>query len=233
MEPNRRVLLGLFCTLPAACVSIAHRREIGSPIAAPPDAAVRPPIVGQRWVYEVRDLYRNQVVDTETETLVAVAPKIRLQRSSARHGVLAEEIQGPWGMIAQDPYWNPPVVFVEPVPAWPQLPIEPGTSQSIHARYHTPGAPDFHMPWDQTMRVLGWESIAVPAGAFDTVRFHNAIHFTSNDFNRTESYRSESIWFAPRIGRWALRRRQGHYFTPNRGGPMVESYLQWKLVSWQ
>ncbi len=232
MQPDRRLFLGVFCTLPAACVSLGDRREPGTPIAAPADAAVRPPAIGQRWVYEVRDLYRNMVVDTVTEAVIAVSPDIRLQRTSARHGALAEEVQRPWGMIAQDPHWDPPVVFLEPIAAWPQLPIAAGTSKSVHARYHTLRTPDFDMPWYQTMHVLGWESITVPAGTFDAVRYHDAIDFTSNDFNRTESFRSEVVWFAPRIGRWVLRRSQGSYFTPNRGGPMVEPYLQWKLVSW-
>ncbi len=233
METNRRILLGLFCTLPAACVGIGNRRDAGTPIAAPPEATVRPPAIGQRWVYEVRDLYRNMVVDTVTETLVAVAPDIHLQRTSARHEALADEIQRPWGRVVQDPYWDPPVVFLEPIPAWPRLPVDPGRSTSVHARYHTLRTPDFDMPWNQITHVLGWESIAVPAGTFDAVRYHNSIDFTSNDFNRTESFRSEVVWFAPRIGRWVLRRTQGHYFTPNRGGPMVERYLQWRLVAWR
>jgi hypothetical protein len=225
-------MLAWLGALPAACVS-SRNWPSGSAIPAPPETlAVRAVAAGQQWVYEVRNVYNQEIVDRVTETVVSTGPEIRIQRAGEKRGPLDDEIQPTWGRIIQDPHWDPPVRFAEPLPAWPPD-FTLGRSSTFRDRYQLLGENGFYLYWNLTMTPAGWESIALPAGEFKVIRFDNFIHFLSNDFSRLESDRMESIWFAPQIGRWVLRRSRGIYFVPDRGGDRYEDYRQWELTAWR
>ncbi len=227
------MLAVLFAALPAACVSIGDAPQ-GTAIAPPAGMlVVRPPAVGQQWVYQVRDMYTRQIVDEVTETVVATAPAIHIQRVSQQHGPLPDEIQSRWGMLVQDPHWSPPVAFVEPMPAWP-ADFALKRPQAYSGRYRLVDTPDYSFVWNLTMASRGWESIAVPAGEFKTLHYTNHIDFQSYEYYyRIESERDESVWLAPQVGRWVLRRSQGSYYVLGRGGYSREDALQWELESWR
>ena len=75
--------------------------------------------------------------------------------------------------------------------------------------------------------------MTVHASTYDVLQFDNQIAYASNDFYRVESERSESLWFAPEIGRWVMRRSRGMYYLPGpSSGTMFDDYLQWELISW-
>jgi hypothetical protein len=76
--------------------------------------------------------------------------------------------------------------------------------------------------------------LAVPAGEFKTLHYTNHIDFQSYEYYyRIESERDESVWLAPQVGRWVLRRSQGSYYVLGRGGYSREDALQWELESWR
>lgn len=197
---------------------------------------VRAPKVGQQWVYNVRNVFNQEIVDVVTETVTEVGPRVRIERQSIKKGRLPDEIQEPWGYILQDPHWNPPQKFLKPMPLWP-LKLVVGWSGYYPNRYQVLGAPDFDYAWGLNIDALRWERIKVPAGEFNTLLYRNEIpFFVSNDFSRIANVRSEQVWFSPEIGRWVIRRSTGQYLLAGMSGwaeALSEDYLEWELISWK
>lgn len=197
---------------------------------------VRAPQVGQQWVYNVRNVFNQEIVDVVTETVVAVGPQVRIERNGLKAGRLPDEIQQPWGYILQDPHWNPPQKFIKPMPLWPEQLVE-GWSGSYRNRYQVVGYPDFDYYWGLNINVLRWERITAPAGTFNVIVYRNEMpFFTSNDISRYANIRNEDVWFSPEIGRWVIRRSSGQYLWPGMTGwaaALWEDYLEWELVSWK
>jgi len=106
--------------LSVSCISskpYPSGQELPQPTTAP---VVRPPKVGQEWVYEIRNVFNQEVVDVVTERVIAVGQQVRIQRSGVKAGPLPDEIQEPWGLVLQDPRWSPPQKFQNPLPLWPE-----------------------------------------------------------------------------------------------------------------
>lgn len=100
----RRLLALILPVLLAGCISSQPFPEgviIPQPLPVP---AVRAPKVGQEWVYQVRNVFNQEIVDTVTEKVVSVGTEIRIARSGVKSGQLPDEIQSPWGVyIARSP----------------------------------------------------------------------------------------------------------------------------------
>ena len=231
----RRLLVLLLPALLAACIS-AQPYPNSIPLPQPLNPPkVRMPQVGQQWVYNVRNVFNQELVDTVTEKVVFVGPQIRIQRSGLKAGPLPDEIQEPWGYILQDPHWTPPQKFQQALPLWPEQ-LVPGWSSFYRTRYQVLGYPDGNYYWGMSMNAIQWELINAPAGEFLTLKFHNEIpYFRSNDVFRIANLREEDVWFSPEIGRWVIRRGFGRYITNGVfwGNAYWEDYLQWELVSWK
>lgn len=194
--------------------------------------SIRKPAVGQQWVYNVRDLYNNLVIDTITETVASISPVIEIKRESKKHGQLDSEIQSNAGLILRDPYWNPPVNFASPMPMWPQSSEK---SQTFVTRYKTgeDNVSTYH--WSSTITFNGAETLNLDGKQFNTLKSTNQIYFMSNDFSRDSSLRQSTIWLAPDIGRWIIKITDGAYLDANgfRGNDRRESMLQYELVSYK
>ena len=231
----RRLLVLLAPALLAACIS-AQPYPVSTPLPPPVNPPqIRAPQVGQQWVYNVRNVFNQELVDIITEKVVSVGPQIRIQRSGLKTGPLPDEIQEPWGHILQDPHWNPPQKFLKPIPLWPEQ-LVPAWSSFYRNRYQVVGYPDNDFYWDLSINALQWEQVQVPAGAFNVLLYRNEMpFFTSNDFSRVASMRSEDVWFSPEIGRWVIRRSYGRYLWGGMswGSALWEDYLEWELVSWR
>ncbi|WP_197712333.1 hypothetical protein [Polynucleobacter necessarius] len=107
---------------------------------------VRPPKVGQQWVYQVRNVFNREIVDTVTETVVSVGSEVRIARSGQKAGPLPDEVQSPWGYLLQDPHWSPPQVFQQALPAWP-VQLNSAWSSFYRTRYQVVGRPDSSYYW--------------------------------------------------------------------------------------
>ncbi len=231
----RRLLVLLSPALLAACIS-AQPYPNSIPLPQPVNPPkVRVPQVGQQWVYNVRNVFNQELVDIVTEKVVFVGPQIRIQRSGLKAGPLPDEIQEPWGYILQDPHWMPAQKFQQALPLWPEQ-LVPGWSSFYRTRYQVLGYPDSSYYWGLNVTALQWEGVSVPAGEFATLKYQNeAPYFESNDVFRVASYRQEDVWLSPEIGRWTIRRGYGRYIL---GGmywreALWEDYLEWELVSWK
>ena len=231
----RRLFLSTLPLFLLGCISsqpFPQGVNVGQPI---PQPTVRAPKVGQEWVYQVRNVFNQEVVDTVTERVVSVGAEVRISRSGVKAGILPDEIQSPWGYLVQDPHWSTSQKFQPAIPAWPPQ-IQLGFNQFYKTSYQVPGYPDSSYYWGLGMTAVAWEQIQVPAGKFLALRYHNeAPYFQSNDLFRVQNIRAEDVWFAPEIGRWVIRRSSGQYITLGVSwfNPYWEDFYQWELVSWK
>jgi hypothetical protein len=227
---DRCVILAVLMTvLLAACAG--QERGPGRVVVSP-DAPVpmRAPAMGQQWVYQVRDLYTGRVIDRLTETVAAIAPEVLITRHSDRYGTLPSEIQRPWGRFVQDAEWDRPLKFGAPVPAWP-IGMAPS---DWSGNYQVAGISEFRYPWSQSIRPLHWESLSVAAGEFVTLHYTVRIRYAGpEDYYYVSSEREASVWLAPQVGRWVLRRSRGMHNVPGHGGTDLDDATEWELVSWR
>jgi hypothetical protein len=117
---------------------------------------MRPPQVGQQWVYQVRNVFNQELVDIVTETVVSLKPQIRIERTGQKFGRLPDEIQDSWGYVIQDPQWNPTQRFQEALPLWPEKLI-PDWSGFYRTRYQIPNNPNASYYWGLVSKALQWE----------------------------------------------------------------------------
>lgn len=225
----------IFSLLLVGCIA-SQPYPISEPIATPLNVPqMRAPQVGQQWVYQVRNVFNQQIVDIVTETVVTISPQIRIERIGEKLGPLPDEIQEPWGYVVQDPQWNPPQRFQQALPLWPEKLI-PDWSNFYRTRYQVVGNPNASYYWGLSSKALGWERISVPAGQFNVLKYHNENpYFESNDVFRVGNYREEDVWLAPEIGRWVIRRSLGRYITlgVSWSNAYWDDYLEFQLLSWK
>ena len=218
-----------------ACIS-SQPYPVSTPLATPMNVpSMRPPQVGQQWVYQVRNVFNQEIVDIVTETVVSVQPQIRIERNGQKSGRLPDEIQESWGFVLQDPQWNPPQRFQQALPLWPEKLI-PEWSGFYRTRYQIPNNPNASYYWGLLSKAVQWERISVPAGQFNVLKYHNENpYFESNDPFRVGNYREEDIWLSPEIGRWVVRRSFGRYITQGVfwSNAYWDDYLEWELISWK
>jgi hypothetical protein len=196
---------------------------------------MRPPQVGQQWVYQVRNVFNQELVDIVTETVVSLKPQIRIERTSQKLGRLPDEIQDSWGYVVQDPQWNPPQRFQGALPLWPEK-LTSDWSGFYRTRYQIPSNSNASYYWGLVSKALQWERISVPAGQFTVLKYRNENpYFESNDVFRVGNYREEDVWLSPEIGRWVVRRSFGRYITQGVywSNAYWEDYLEWELISWK
>ena len=200
-----------------------------------PTPAVRLPKVGQEWVYQVRNVFNQEIVDVVTERVVSVGSEVRIARSGVKAGPLPDEIQAPWGFILQDPHWSPTQRFSKSIPLWPPQ-LQVGWSGFFTTQYQVLDYPDGSYYWGLGMTAFQWERIKTPAGEFLVLKFHNEIpNFVSNDLFRVANMREEDLWFSPEVGRWVIRRGFGRYITSGVywANAYWEDFLEWELISWK
>jgi len=218
-----------------ACIS-SQPYPVSTPLVTPVNTpSMRPPQVGQQWVYQVRNVFNQEIVDIVTETVVSVQPQIRIERNGQKSGRLPDEIQESWGFVLQDPQWNPPQRFQQALPLWPEKLI-PEWSGFYRTRYQIPNNPNASYYWGLLSKAVQWERISVPAGQFNVLKYHNENpYFESNDPFRVGNYREEDIWLSPEIGRWVVRRSFGRYITQGVfwSNAYWDDYLEWELISWK
>jgi len=231
----RKLFLLVFPALLTACIA---SQPYPTGISLPQPAVVpqvRAPKVGQEWVYQVRNVFNQAILDTVTERVVSVGNEVRIARSGMKSGPLPDEIQSPWGSVLQDPYWSPPQRFMQAIPLWPEQ-LVPNWSGFYRTRYQVLGHPDASYYWGLNINALQWEQVTVPAGSFKTLKYQStAPYFESNDLFRLANYRQDDVWLSPEVGRWVIRRGFGRYITAGVywSNAYWEDYLEWELISWK
>lgn len=233
MNLSRRTFIASAALAPVACgVPLSYQR--GTPVAQPkPIPTVRAPQVGQEWTYVKRDVFDGKIRGLITERVSSVGQTIVIDRWDENGGGLPSEIQGPWGVVQTSTSWPRLLSFNPPLPLWP-LELASKWSKQFDVKYSLGGYSENSYSWQEYMSAHGWEQITVPAGTFLTLRYDNLINYESNDDNKTDCIRKESIWFAPSIGRWVARESSGSYIIVGQGGmPILEDKFQWQLTAYK
>jgi hypothetical protein len=230
MDPTRRLLISASAILPAACMGLPYER--GVPVTPPKSIpVVRPPKVGQEWVYAKRDNFNSQSMEVYIERVAIVGDRIVISRDGFFGHRYVNEVQGPWGTIILDPHWGSLLLYTPPIPLWPEV-LDGSWNKQIRTKYIHPLYPDYPLVWDQYMTALGWERITVPAGTFITLCFQNVIQYESEDDTITDAARHEKIWFSPSIGRWVARECRGAYKAGGATG-YQEDHDRWELMTYK
>ena len=233
MNLSRRTFITSAALVPVAC-GVPLSYEKGIPVAAPkPTPNIRPPQIGQEWTYIKKDVFNGKTLGIITERISKIDSSIVIDRSSADGGILPSELQTSWGMVATDTQWPRLLNFSPSLPLWP-LELSTGWSKQFNTKYSIAGYPEGKLSWQEFMSTQGWEQITVPAGQFIALRFQTLINFESEDDNKVNCIRKETVWFAPQIGRWVARETSGSYQIQGQIGAVInEGSYQWQLVSYK
>ena len=233
MNLSRRTFIASAALAPVACgVPLSYER--GTPVTQPnPLPTVRTPQVGQEWSYIKRNVFDGKNLGIITERVASVGSTIVIERTDESGGKLSNEVQGPWGVVQIDPQWSRTISFNPAIPLWPSE-LSSSWNKQLNTKYKLAGYPDSAYGWQEFMSAHGWEQITVPAGTFLTLRYQNLINYESNDDNKVNCIRKETIWFAPSIGRWVARESSGSYMIQAQlGMPNLEDSFQWQLTSYK
>jgi hypothetical protein len=158
---------------------------------------------------------------------------IVIERMDENGNRLPSEIQGPWGLVHTSAAWPRLISFRPPIPLWPED-LTASWSKQLNTEYSLGGYSENAYNWQEFMSAHGWETITVAVGTFLTLRYQNLINYESEDGNKTNCIRKETIWFAPSIGRWVAREASGSYMLPGEdGGPILEGSYQWQLTAYK
>jgi hypothetical protein len=232
MQVSRRLFIAASAIAPIGCATSLSRVHGVSVPAPTPIPAVRPPKIGQEWRYIEKDFYSGHTRGVVVEKVNSVGQAITISRSDEHGSLLPSEIQEPYGMVISDPHWGKVLNFNPAIPLWPEK-MSSNWNKQVFSKYNVSGYPQNQNGWQLYMSAGGWEKIAVPAGEFITLRFQNLISYESVDNNKMNCTRSETIWFAPQIGRWVARESSGSYQVGDTIGPfLLEGSTKWELLSW-
>ncbi|QWE21136.1 hypothetical protein [Polynucleobacter sp. AP-Kolm-20A-A1] len=233
MNLSRRTFIASAALAPVAC-GVPLSFERGTPVAQPnPTPAIRAPQVGQEWTYIKKDVFDGKTLGLIRERVASIGSTITIERSTQDGGMLPSEIQGKWGFVLTDPQWPHLLSFNPALPLWP-LELTSSWNKQFNTKYSVGGYSDSKLNWQEYMSAHGWEQITVPAGTFLSLRYQNLINYESNDDNKVNCIRKETIWLAPSIGRWVAREASGSYQIQGQiGTEILEGSYQWQLTSYK
>jgi hypothetical protein len=230
---RRRALLAVAAALPAACAGPGGPAEPGGPAAAPPHR-IR---VGDRWRYQLLDRFRNRWLDEPTFEVIETEPELRLQVTGRRGEAPAEErFADAWSAL-QETFYGQLLVFDSPVPVVPPAPA-PGRRMQTTVRYGVGGLSRTRR-WSQQLSIGGWQTITVPAGRFRCMPVSRIISLDHPDALKLAATRTDTLWYAPEVGRWVQREWRGEYTSEGGnddraiGERAVEDWQLWQLTAWQ
>lgn len=234
--PHRRTLLragiaGAALTLLGAC---SARMKVAAPM---PEVSAPRIVVGDRWHYDECNGFNGlrvagidmQVTEVSPDGTLALRLSVEgMPLSSLRDGQI-EPYHSPWN-VAEDAAFDLRNRYDPALPLLP-WPLRPGDVHRHDSQVSVPGDAQRYR-WTVITRVGEWERVSVPAGEFDALRIHRRIHFVHPDFARDYAARSDTLWYAPSVGRWVQREWRGEYQRRfERRDPVVyqEDRVIWKL----
>jgi hypothetical protein len=187
-----------------ALLAIAGCATPGTSDVAPSSqarAAVEAPQyrVGDRWVYRVRDGWRNPVVYEETQTVTSIAPDgvtVRVTMKGERvNGERIEKWSAP-GLVVQGALFDIETRrFATPLERY-RFPLQPGATWNQFVDNYNEFT-DREGRINRYVRVAGFDRVTTPAGTFDAVRLLVIMRLDDEEFWRWPTDCTYTVWYAP------------------------------------
>ena len=196
-----RIALAFAATVAVSMLAGCAGPHSGPLAEAGPAVATPPPTyrVGDRWVYRVRDGYRNAQVYQETHAVTAVAADgITVDVTVTGPGQPVRRIEK-WldgGRVTQASLFDIETRrFHEPLDRY-RFPMTPGASWNQRVgNYNEMTQRDG--PINRHVRVDGYERITTSAGTFDTVKLRVIMRLDDEDVWRWPTDCTYTVWYAP------------------------------------
>jgi hypothetical protein len=195
-------LLYAFLAL-AGCTSA----PVGEGVAAPQLA------VGDHWQYKVTDnLRRGRVSHFDAEVIAVSGRAARIRFDVAEANGVTEwidEIDGEGGLRAGSLYREPPRPFNPPAQLL-AFPLNQGkTWQQVINTFRKDTELNDHILIYGRVDTSG--TTTVPAGSFNAVYVYRTLQLDDEEFWRTRTLISDSIWYAPEAKAPVRQRREAQY----------------------
>jgi hypothetical protein len=204
-----RVALAVGVCLALGGIALAQSNSPGG--AAPaqsPGSAEQPsnsmdqPMVGDHWIYEIRDEITGELKSTRTDTITDLTPTeiaVRVQ--------FEPNTAGPTVFI-YDRLWN-----LKTNPAWRyspndgtgvKMPLAVGNTWKFQDdQIRTPAGATFKNVG--TSKVVGTESVTTEAGTFEALKIETSIN-GHNAADATKRFETRlTTWYVPSIDHWVKR----------------------------
>lgn len=180
----------------------------GGPPAQAPESveqasdSMNPPMVGDRWTYEVRDVISGELKYTVTQTISDVTPTeigVRVQSQPYSRGD---------GILVFDRSWNqktnPTWRFSPNDGTGVKMPLAVGNTWKIqYDQARTGYGTTFRSVG--TSKVVGMESITTGAGTFEALKIETSIK-AHNAHDATKRFTwTLTTWYVPSIDHWVKR----------------------------
>lgn len=201
---------GVFIDLARSRIALLRRAEL--PFAANDREVLVPPKlrVGERWNYN--DF--SQIVEQTSEDGVLLRQdrgrSTVLMRINADGQVLSTEHRMANG--------GSPKVYYSPAMPVVKYPLKPGTGWREPYQTKTEFIFTINDSWEYEGKVIGWESVKVPAGSFDALRIDWWMRKSDGNGNQNGSY-----WYAPEVKGWV------RMLTNGRGSPITSELLSFAV----
>lgn len=188
-------------------------------------------VTGDRWRYELRNLYNGQRTAVVEARVESAAGSLRVSITGADGSRRPDEVWADARRIVQEPSYDMVQLFTDPVPVLPQI-LEAGVRETFQTTYRVDGDVRARL-WMQHLAVSGWERIRVPAGEFDALRVVRQINFEPTDPMRADGRRTDTAWYAPTVNRWVRREWTGSQaWSGLRRMRSPEDYVGWQLLDY-
>lgn len=193
--------------------------------------------VGDRWVYRIREGFRNPVVYEETRTVTDVsngAATVRIASKGPTFDVQRVEVWPAPGLVAQGTLFDIETrKFATPVQRY-RFPLKPGDRwgqfvQNYNDQLGRTGVINHHV------RVEGTDRVTTPAGSYDAVRMRVIMHLDDEEFWRYGTDTNYVVWYAPAVKASVREVKRADYLEkgggPDAGGRLPTQNALVELVS--
>ncbi|HEV8520229.1 MAG TPA: hypothetical protein VGQ54_16755 [Burkholderiales bacterium] len=204
------------------------------PAANPPAQADSPRLaVGDAWVYRHTDGYTKLPRGTFAHTISAIAGDVVTVQVTAENGsiVATDQFTRDWNWLDKPMTNIQRFRYAPPYQAF-QFPLKTDSKWSVQMKATDVTKSKIYELARVDGKAVGWQRVAVPAGAFDSMLVHRAAYSGVETFERTQEYITEDDWYAPAVNNVVFGSYRSLYRDKTQNGDMDDGWRNgdWMLV---
>ena len=169
--------------------------------------------VGDRWVYNAIDGYRQKITWTETHEVAAIGAdgiRINVTLSGPNIDLTRTEIWSAPGVVRSGAIYEAETDRFDPALVRYQYPLTNDASWSQQVRdLNKPPTPYGPIRFHAT--VGGYEPVTTPAGTFDAIKIRYLIQLDDETFWRYPTQCDYVVWYAPSIGAMVREQKRSYH----------------------